>query len=35
MKTDLSHLPAHKQAELKAIVGALIPRWVEIESFTK
>jgi uncharacterized protein len=31
MKTTLTHLPAHKQAELKAIVAALIPRWVEIE----
>jgi predicted nucleotidyltransferase len=31
MKTDLSHLPEHKQAELKAIVAALIPRYAEIE----
>lgn len=31
MKTDLSHLPEHKRAELKAIVGALIPRYAEIE----
>jgi len=31
MKTDLSHLPEHKQAELKAIRKALIPRYGEIE----
>jgi HEPN domain-containing protein/predicted nucleotidyltransferase len=31
MKTDLSHLPAHKQAELKAIKEALIPRFAEVE----
>ena len=31
MKTSLSHLPEHKQAELKAIVGALIPKYGEIE----
>ena len=31
MKTDLSHLPEHKQAELKAIVAALIPKCAEIE----
>lgn len=31
MKTDLTHLPEHKQAELKAIVGALIPKYGEIE----
>src|SRR3954468_20039474 len=31
MKTDLSHLPEHKQAELKAIVAALIPKYAEIE----
>lgn len=31
MKIDLSHLPEHKQAELKAIVAALIPRYGEIE----
>jgi HEPN domain-containing protein/predicted nucleotidyltransferase len=31
MKTSLSHLPEHKQAELKAIVAALIPRFSEIE----
>lgn len=31
MKTDLSFLPAHKQAELEAIKGALIPRFGEIE----
>lgn len=31
MKTSLSHLPEHKQAELKAIKEALIPRWGEIE----
>jgi uncharacterized protein len=31
MKTDFIHLPQHKQAELKALVGALIPRYAEIE----
>lgn len=31
MKTDFSFLPEHKQAELKAIVSALIPRFMEIE----
>lgn len=31
MKTSLSHLPEHKQAELKAIKEALIPRYAEIE----
>lgn len=31
MKTDLTHLPEHKQAELKAILGALIPKYGEIE----
>ncbi|HEX8516867.1 MAG TPA: nucleotidyltransferase domain-containing protein [Bacteroidia bacterium] len=31
MKTSLSHLPEHKQAELQAIVTALIPRFAEIE----
>jgi predicted nucleotidyltransferase/HEPN domain-containing protein len=31
MKTDFSHLPQHKQAELKAIKEALIPRYSEIE----
>ncbi|PBQ31797.1 hypothetical protein CNR22_08455 [Sphingobacteriaceae bacterium] len=31
MKTALSHLPEHKQAELKAIKEALIPRYAEIE----
>lgn len=31
MKTDFSFLPEHKQAELKAIVSALIPRFTEIE----
>ena len=31
MKTTLTHLPAHKQAEIKAIVAALIPRFVEVE----
>lgn len=31
MKTDLNHLPQHKQAELKAIVSALIPKYGEIE----
>jgi uncharacterized protein len=31
MKNDLTHLPAPKQTELKQIVGALIPRWSEIE----
>ncbi len=31
MKTDLTHLPEHKQAELKAIREVLIPRYGEIE----
>jgi predicted nucleotidyltransferase len=31
MKTTLTHLPAHKQAELKAIKEALVPRYPEIE----
>jgi uncharacterized protein len=31
MKNDLNHLPTSKQTELKQIVGALIPRWSEIE----
>ncbi|MCW3085094.1 MAG: hypothetical protein JWP12_2460 [Bacteroidetes bacterium] len=31
MKTDLSHIPAHKQTELKAIVSALIPKYADIE----
>lgn len=31
MKTTLTHLPSHKQAELRQIVGALIPRYGEIE----
>lgn len=31
MKTTLPKLPEHKQAEIKAIVTALIPRFVEIE----
>jgi len=31
MKTDLTHLPQHKQAELKAIREALIPKYGEIE----
>jgi predicted nucleotidyltransferase/HEPN domain-containing protein len=31
MKTTLTHLPTHKQAELKAIVAALIPRFAEVE----
>lgn len=31
MKTDLAHLPENKQAELKAIVAALIPRYAEVE----
>lgn len=31
MKTDLSHLPEHKQNELKSIVAVLIPRYSEIE----
>jgi uncharacterized protein len=31
MQTILSHLPEHKQAELKAIVAALIPRYAEVE----
>ncbi|MDP2385701.1 MAG: HEPN domain-containing protein [Bacteroidota bacterium] len=31
MNTNLTHLPENKQAELKAIVSALIPRYGEIE----
>lgn len=31
MKADYSFLPANKQAELKAIVSALVPRYGEIE----
>ena len=31
MKTDLSHLPEQKQAELKAMVALLIPHYTEIE----
>lgn len=31
MKTELGHLPEHKQAELKSIVAALIQRCSEIE----
>ncbi|MCW3070307.1 MAG: hypothetical protein JWO44_197 [Bacteroidetes bacterium] len=31
MKISISHLPEHKQAELKAIVAALIPKCAEIE----
>ncbi len=31
MKTDLTHLPEHKQTELKAIRDALIPKYGEIE----
>lgn len=31
MKTTITHLPEHKQAELKAIVAALIPKYSEIE----
>lgn len=31
MKTTLPNLPEHKQAEIKAIVAALIPRFAEIE----
>lgn len=31
MKTDLSHLPHHKQAELKAVVSSVIPRFIDIE----
>lgn len=31
MNTSLTHLPEHKQAELKAIVSALIPKYGEIE----
>jgi hypothetical protein len=31
LKTDISYLPKHKQAELKSIVAALIPRYFEIE----
>ena len=31
MKTSLSHLPEHKQTELKAIVAALVPKYAEVE----
>lgn len=31
MKTQISHLPQHKQAEIRAIVAALIPRYGEVE----
>ncbi|PBQ34574.1 hypothetical protein CNR22_23275 [Sphingobacteriaceae bacterium] len=31
MKTTIPNLPAHKQAEIKTIVAALIPRFSEIE----
>ncbi len=31
MKTDLSHLPESKQAELKKIINMLIPKYSEIE----
>ena len=31
MKTTLTHLPEHKQAELKQIVAALIPQYKDIE----
>ena len=31
MKTTLTHLPPHKQAELRQIVGALIPQFKDIE----
>jgi uncharacterized protein len=31
MESILSHLPEHKQAELKAVLGALIPKYGEIE----
>lgn len=31
MKTDLSHLPEPKKAELKQIIASLIPRYSEIE----
>ncbi len=31
MKTSISHLPEHKQAELKAIKEALITRYAEVE----
>ena len=31
MKTSLSHLPEHKQAELKAIVAALVPKYADVE----
>jgi predicted nucleotidyltransferase len=31
MKTTLTHLPSHKQAELRQIVGALIPQFKDIE----
>ena len=31
MKTDLLHIPTHKQTELKTIVATLIPKYAEIE----
>ena len=31
MKTSISHLPEHKQAELKAMVAALVPKYAEVE----
>lgn len=31
MKTTVTHLPEHKQAELKKVLGALIPKYPEIE----
>lgn len=31
MRTDYSHLPEHKQVELKKIIGALIPQYKDIE----
>lgn len=31
MNSSLTHLPEHKQAELKAIVAALVPKYAEVE----
>jgi predicted nucleotidyltransferase len=31
MKTSITHLPANKQAEIKRIKDALIPKYAEIE----
>ncbi len=33
MKTSISHLPPNKQAEIKRIKDALIPKYAEIEKW--